>query len=503
MPFGMTFATVRRRASAHAPHPDWRGAVRRAATTEGVPLAAPRVADFSRVPVHTDFSRVRLHADQASAEAARLLSARAFTIGSHIFFGRGESGSGGSYGVGESRPGGSYGVGEFRPGGSYGVGESRPGGSYGVGEFRPGGSYGVGESRPRGSFGVGESWPGGSFGRGGAPSGGDELLRHELIHVAQSPDVDLRHADSLPVSDPADAAEREAAGAGPPGRHGPGIRRVLAAYSSPRTEILPSFGDGAAGSVTSVTSTADAARLSTALAPLVTAGKIVTQTRGDLTYFAPPATGAATLAEVTAALQTAKFPRAVEMASLLLNPHNAWAFSGERVFQVSSLWTFEAGREKDALHQVDRPLTAAEQAEAALVFGPGLNYSAINIREDPVLGALDIARTLPGSINFPPGASTSAGYLPWLIHELAHSWQYQHGISLAKTAWYAILCQTPLASYDYGGEAGLTAATAAGKGLRSFNTEQQGDIARNYYRAVKAGRPTTAYAPFVSEFQTP
>jgi len=301
------------------------------------------------------------------------------------------------------------------------------------------------------------------------------------------------------VSDPDDAAEREAASGGPVSRRPPGIRRVLAAYNSARTEILPPFGEATTGSLTSVTGTGDAARLSAALAGLITAGRIVTQARGDLTYFAPPATGAATVPEVTTALQTAGFPRAATMAALLLRPHCAWAFTGEKVYQVSSLWTFDVGREKDTFRPVDRPLTAAEQAEAAIVFGPGLDYSAIVIREHPVLGGLNIARTLPGSINFPPGSSARDGFLPWLIHELTHSWQYQHGVGPARMATTAVLCRTPLMSYDYGGEAGLAAA----RSLRSFNTEQQGDIARDYYRAVRSGRPAAVYEPFVAELQTP
>src|SRR5437899_7880655 len=37
-----------------------------------------------------DFSRVRVHTDDAAAESARALGARAFTFGSHIVFAKGE-----------------------------------------------------------------------------------------------------------------------------------------------------------------------------------------------------------------------------------------------------------------------------------------------------------------------------------------------------------------------------------------------------------------------------
>jgi hypothetical protein len=151
---------------------------------------------------------------------------------------------------------------------------------------------------------------------------------------------------------------------------------------------------------------------------------------------------------------------------------------------------------------VSRPLTAGERAEAAIVFGPGLDYSKIVIREHRILGAGNLARTLPRSVNFPRGALSRGDFLPWLIHELTHSWQYQHGVPLTTTATTALLCWTGLRSYDYGGEPGLAAAIAAGRGLRSFNTEQQADIARDYYRAVKTGNPTAVYSPFVAEFRT-
>ena len=152
---------------------------------------------------------------------------------------------------------------------------------------------------------------------------------------------------------------------------------------------------------------------------------------------------------------------------------------------------------------MSRTLTSEEQAEARIVFGAGLDFARILIREHRILGAGGIARTLPGTVNFPRGASATGTFLPWLIHELTHAWQYQHGIGLVRTAATALLCWARLRSYDYGGEAALAAATTAGRGLRSFNTEQQADIARDYYQAVKAGRPTDAYLPFVTELRAP
>ena len=54
---------------------------------QGVPLPEPVRAEMEPRLQH-DFSRVRVHADESAARSARDLSARAFTVGQHIYFGR-------------------------------------------------------------------------------------------------------------------------------------------------------------------------------------------------------------------------------------------------------------------------------------------------------------------------------------------------------------------------------------------------------------------------------
>jgi hypothetical protein len=223
---------------------------------------------------------------------------------------------------------------------------------------------------------------------------------------------------------------------------------------------------------------------------------------GDRDFFSLPTKGAAAVTEVEAALVAGGLPRPHELAVALADPHNAHLFTGTEVALLHSLITIEVSRQGNVLRQTDRPLTADEASQAHLVFVSGLDYSTVRIREDPILGAGNIARTLPDSINFPPGASLDPGYLPWLMHELTHIWQYQHGISLPHTATTAFLCWAGVQTYDYGGEAGLHAATAAGKRLSSFNTEQQGDIVRDYYLRTMRGLNTNAWAPFIAEIRT-
>lgn len=143
-----------------------------------------------------------------------------------------------------------------------------------------------------------------------------------------------------------------------------------------------------------------------------------------------------------------------------------------------------------------RGLSLAERAEAELVFAATLDYDRIRLVEGPIMGVGGMARTLPRTIFFPPGTlgRPLESYMPWLIHELTHSWQYQHGISVFTTAFHAVR-----GNYDYGGEAGLRAAHESGKRFGQFNTEQQGDICRSYYKRIKAGRDTSAFAPYLAE----
>jgi hypothetical protein len=418
---------------------DWRLAVRRAAERPGRPLdnAVMPSLRATHPGFGNDLRAVRVHTDDAAADAVDRLSARAFTVGSHIFFRRSE--------------------------------------------YPPAGSEGM------------------------------RLLIHELTHVAQDPATPVSEAWKLPVAAPTDGSEEAATEAAKDSRGAtlvqggsaasPAIRRVLAAYSSSHSEILPSMGESAW--VTSVTSTPDSPRIRAALAALIAAGKVEVASVGDRDFYSLPASAAATTTEILAAFLAEGFARAVQMTAVLNDRHNAKLFAGEELAELHGLWTQTISRDRNVVRETDRPLTSEETADARLVFGPGLNYSAIRVTEDPLLGAGGIARTIPSGINFPVGASTSSSYMPWLIHELTHCWQYQHGRSVFATATRALLCSLHMSSYDYGHKPGLVAATAAGRGLSSFNTEQQGDIAADYYLDLKAGSSVTEYAPFLTEFRTP
>lgn len=178
-----------------------------------------------------------------------------------------------------------------------------------------------------------------------------------------------------------------------------------------------------------------------------------------------------------------------------------------------------------------RPLTTDEIAEARLVFGNGLDYSRARVFENTrwpnliadVGAALhgsrrqsDNAVTLGNTCYFPVILRTSAEviasgeltHVTWLLHELTHQWQFQ------RMGWGYLLralrvqLREGQQGYAYKGkhpspEAALRAALTAGRRLRDFNLEQQGDLARDYYLALKQRRDASTWEPFVAEFRMP
>jgi hypothetical protein len=332
---------------------------------------------------------------------------------------------------------------------------------------------------------------------------GDRLIAHELAHVVQQ--GGRAGAGPLTVGAPGDAHEREAdaaasavASGGRAGVEGAAsggaVQRDLAGYWRDRTEILPTHGGM---SVPSITYRAGAASLRAALAGLVAAGKVAERDDGTRLFFSG---SGATQAELEAAFNAAGIARAADLAQAVLNQTQLYLFTREKTSEITTLfWTSTISRNANVVErQTSRPLTAFERSEAARVFAGGLDLGRVQVAEDLLATAAGAAFALPGIIRFPSGSMSRSYYLPWLIHELTHAWQYQHGIGVSTTAYHAFA-----SSYDYGGEAALRAATAAGRHFRDFNTEQQGDIVQHYYEALLAGRSTTAFDPFIAEVRVP
>lgn len=332
---------------------------------------------------------------------------------------------------------------------------------------------------------------------------GKKLLAHELTHtIQQGQTFDF---SDLALDAPNTSFEQEAThnashlypkrvSALPTTMKTTGtLQRELLAYKREHTEILPSYGE--TSSVSSIVYTADAADIRNALEALITDGKILATDDGQRIFFANQS---ASHTEIESALSKAGYSSASDMADALLDNHNVFVYSNERLIRISTLFgTSTLGRRTQVLErQTERLLTNYEKNEARLVFGSSLDFHQVTLAEDPVLSVGGYARTLPRTIYFPPGSFGSSNFMPWLIHELTHSWQYQHGVSIFTTIYHALK-----ADYDYGGEAGLITAQGEGRHFRDFTTEEQGDILKDYYVRLKNGQDTSAWLPFVTEVQ--
>jgi len=299
---------------------------------------------------------------------------------------------------------------------------------------------------------------------------GKQLIAHELVHTLQQ---------KAPSSEPV-------------------IQRDLLAYKTQHTEFLPSTPDS--GAVVYQEYTADAGTILTALDSLIKSKKLTYRDETDKVTISNISAGRS---ELVAAFSAAKFAKAAEMSDALLDDHNISVYSENKISKVATaVGTMEAGsQEQNVERQARRPLTAIEKSEARLAFGSSLNFDPIVLEEDPVMAAGNFARTTPFTINFPPGAFSNPNFMFWLIHELTHAWQYQHGVSVVKTGWYAMTTWIGINTYDYEKEKGLLEAQKAGKKFTDFNTEQQGDIVRDYYYRLKSGLNTAAWQPFVTQVQ--
>jgi hypothetical protein len=182
-----------------------------------------------------------------------------------------------------------------------------------------------------------------------------------------------------------------------------------------------------------------------------------------------------------------------------------------------------------------RPLSDYEIKEARRVFKEGLNYKPVRIRErfelaltvakvwdkimgrqkDPKSNAMTLGNTIVVSRHLhtqetDPEESRLTD-MAWLIHELTHVWQFQRYKLKYLTQAIGAQAKRGVDPYKYS-----TATTLQGKGddlkhkweidgdrLESFNREQQGDIAKDFYRAWKKGLDTTNWELFLDEMRLP
>ncbi len=167
-----------------------------------------------------------------------------------------------------------------------------------------------------------------------------------------------------------------------------------------------------------------------------------------------------------------------------------------------------------------RSLHPHELFEVQNVFRTGLDTARVVISEGDALpnwvgriGAAlkgqpppkENAITVGNTSYFPRALTSSVTDLAWLIHELTHQWQYQHfGIRYLFEALRAT-------TYVYANEneshdAALKRLWSENKKFSDFNREQQGDIVRDYFFALKQPPPypdLAAWEPYLHDLRLP
>ncbi len=138
-----------------------------------------------------------------------------------------------------------------------------------------------------------------------------------------------------------------------------------------------------------------------------------------------------------------------------------------------------------------RGLTDREIDIARSVFGNSINLDLVRIDEYAITASDSInggrAYTTFHTINNWGGLSDDE-----LIHELTHVWQFENfgAVYIPR----ALDAQGSDDGYDYGGVSELLNQMSQGKGLSSFNYEQQGQIVQDYYKLILAGMANGQYS---------
>jgi hypothetical protein len=147
-----------------------------------------------------------------------------------------------------------------------------------------------------------------------------------------------------------------------------------------------------------------------------------------------------------------------------------------------------------------RTLNSSEVKAAKSVFGTRINTDFVRVDERAVIGPLftDRAYTSFHTINSWGGESIDV-----MIHELTHVWQYENSGAIYMPQ--AVHAQKWGGGYQYGGVSGLQAKQATGKGLLSFNREQQAQIIQDFFQlrqngTISGSPATSADLPLYADF---
>ncbi len=142
-----------------------------------------------------------------------------------------------------------------------------------------------------------------------------------------------------------------------------------------------------------------------------------------------------------------------------------------------------------------RPLTDAETALAASVFGDAIDYSQARIanRKWAFFQPRRVTMAPAGTIHFHPAGGlycddfgcVGADAQGLFIHEMTHVWQHQRGI-------YLPIARHPFCRYHY--------SLKPGWPLHRYGIEQQAEIVRHAF-LLRAGRVVPG-APVVAQYES-
>ena len=156
-------------------------------------------------------------------------------------------------------------------------------------------------------------------------------------------------------------------------------------------------------------------------------------------------------------------------------------------------------------------LTAEELEAAGLVLGPdAVRYSSVRVAEGRLLRLIfklnkNRALTIFRTINLPAKGNRSKGNLDLFVHEMVHVYQFEKVGSLY--IWQALAAQRSKEGYRYGGWEKLAEDRQNGRRFSSYNREQQGQIAQDYYDDVLTPNlppdspARLAFQPFIDDLQ--
>ena len=154
----------------------------------------------------------------------------------------------------------------------------------------------------------------------------------------------------------------------------------------------------------------------------------------------------------------------------------------DRIFQIAELLylfdIYEAVSNFFTLRL--RGLSPEEQCILYPIFGDSIPYDRIRIDERAHLGPRQYRFFYVGFHTI-----HSWGAIPpaILVHEVVHVWQYLHRGALYIPR--ALAAQRSRSGYDYGGLAGLRAATS----LDDYNYEQMAAVIEDYFRIEQGSCP--------------